>query len=147
MSGMALKSLSAEELAQTPTLFAGFMGYAGTSYKTFGQLRAIYRERSQALHAAEDEADDLRVDRFIGAAAVGPGQTGRASAPLGAAGATRSVFPLSASRFISIARRAPWESSIALSATSRLTSGVVSTRRPLRTVWARSSFGNPFSMT
>ena len=65
MSGMALKPLSAEELAQTPTLFAGFMGYAGTNYKTFGQLRAIYRERSQALHAAEDEADDLRVDRFI----------------------------------------------------------------------------------
>jgi hypothetical protein len=65
MSGMALKPLSAEELAQTPTLFAGFMGYAGTSYKTFGQLRAIYRERSQALQAAEDEADDLRVDRFI----------------------------------------------------------------------------------
>jgi hypothetical protein len=65
MSGMALKPLSAEDLAQTPTLFASFMGYAGTSYKTFGQLRAIHRERSTALHAAEDEADDLRVDRFI----------------------------------------------------------------------------------
>ena len=62
---MALKPLSAEELAQTPTLFASFMGYPGTSYKTFGQLRAIYRERSKALHAAEDEASDLRVDRFI----------------------------------------------------------------------------------
>jgi hypothetical protein len=65
MSGMALKPLSAEELAQTPTLFASFMGYPGTSYKTFGQLRAIYRERSKALHVAEDEADDLRVDRFV----------------------------------------------------------------------------------
>jgi hypothetical protein len=63
--GMALVPLSAEELAQTPTLFASFMGYAGTSYKTFGQLRAIYRERGKALHAAEDKADDLRVDRFI----------------------------------------------------------------------------------
>jgi hypothetical protein len=62
---MALKPLSAEELAQTPTLFASFMGYPGTSYKTFGQLRAIYRERSKALHVAEDEADDLRVDRFV----------------------------------------------------------------------------------
>ena len=65
MSAMALESLSAEELEQTPTLFASFMGYAGTSYKTFGELRAIYRERSKALHAAEDQADDLRVDRFI----------------------------------------------------------------------------------
>jgi hypothetical protein len=62
---MALVSLSAEELAETPTLFASFMGYMGTSYKTLGQLRAIYRERSKALPAAEDEADDLRVERFI----------------------------------------------------------------------------------
>jgi hypothetical protein len=62
---MALKLLSATELAETPTLFASFMGYVDTNYKTFGQLRAIYRERSKALHVAEDEADDLRVDRFI----------------------------------------------------------------------------------
>ena len=41
------------------------MGHAGTSYQTFGELRAIYRERSKALHVAEDQADDLRVDRFI----------------------------------------------------------------------------------
>ncbi len=54
--GMALEPLSAEELAETPTLFAGF---------TLGELRAIYRERSKALHTAEDRADDLRVDRFI----------------------------------------------------------------------------------
>jgi hypothetical protein len=62
---MALVPLTAEELAETPTLFASFMGYVGTSYKTLGQLRAIYRERSRALPAAEDEADDLRVNRFI----------------------------------------------------------------------------------
>jgi hypothetical protein len=65
MFAMALEPLSAAELEQTPTLFASFMGYAGASYKTFGELRAIYRERSKALHAAEDQADDLRVDRFI----------------------------------------------------------------------------------
>jgi hypothetical protein len=62
---MALEPLSAEELAQTPTLFASFMGHVGTGYKTLGQLRAIYRERSRALAAAEDAADDLRVERFI----------------------------------------------------------------------------------
>ena len=62
---MALVPLSAKELAKTPTLFASFMGYMDTNYKTFGQLRAIYRERSKALGAAEDQADDLRVDRFI----------------------------------------------------------------------------------
>jgi hypothetical protein len=65
MSAMALEPLSIEDLAQTPTLFASFMGYAGTSYKTFGELRAIYRERSKVLYAAEDQADDLRVERFI----------------------------------------------------------------------------------
>jgi hypothetical protein len=63
--GMALKPLSAKELAETPTLFASFMGRMDTTYKTLGQLRAIYRERSKALHAAEDQADDLRVERFI----------------------------------------------------------------------------------
>jgi hypothetical protein len=65
MLGMALKPISAKELAETPTLFASFMGYMDRSYKTFGQLLAIYRERSKVLHAAEDRADDLRVDRFI----------------------------------------------------------------------------------
>ncbi len=66
MSSMALEPMSAEELAQTQTLFASFMGYAGTTnYKTFGQLRAIYREHSKAVRAARDRADDLRVDRFI----------------------------------------------------------------------------------
>jgi hypothetical protein len=65
MVGMALEPLSAKELADTPTLFASFMGYLDRSYKTFGQLLAIYRERSKTLHAAEDRADDLRVDRFM----------------------------------------------------------------------------------
>jgi hypothetical protein len=71
MPSMALKPLSARELAETPTLFASFMGHVDTSYKTLGQLRAIYRERSRALHAAEDEANDLRVDRFIDEMACG----------------------------------------------------------------------------
>jgi hypothetical protein len=62
---MALVPLTAQELAQTQTLFASFMGHVDTSYKTLGQLRAIYRERSRALSAAEDRADDLRVERFI----------------------------------------------------------------------------------
>lgn len=62
---MALKPLSAEELANTPTLFASFMGYVDSSYKTLGELRAIYRERSLTLDASEDEADDLRVGRFV----------------------------------------------------------------------------------
>src|ERR1700694_946610 len=56
--GMALRPLSASELAETPTLFASFMGYQDTSHKTLGQLRAIYRHRSRALHAADDQADD-----------------------------------------------------------------------------------------
>lgn len=62
---MALKPLSAKELADTPTLFANFMGYMDRSYKTVGQLLAIYGERRKALHATDDQADDLRVDRFM----------------------------------------------------------------------------------
>jgi hypothetical protein len=62
---MALVPLSAEELAATPTLFESFMGYVDRSHKTFGQLLAIYRERSETLHATEDRADDLRVERFM----------------------------------------------------------------------------------
>jgi hypothetical protein len=62
---MALKPLSAEELADATTLFESFMGYMDRSYKTFGQLLAIYRERSETLRPAEDRADDLRVDRFM----------------------------------------------------------------------------------
>jgi hypothetical protein len=62
---MALAPLSALQLATTPTLFRSFMGHADTHRKTVGQLLAIYRERRKTLHAAEDEADDLRVERFI----------------------------------------------------------------------------------
>jgi hypothetical protein len=68
---MALEPISPKQLAETPTLFASFMGYVDTEkrtdtkYKTFGQLRAIYRERSKTLRADRDRADDLRVDRFI----------------------------------------------------------------------------------
>jgi hypothetical protein len=62
---MALKPLSAKELAETPTLFASFMGYMDTSYKTLGQLREIYLQRSKALRAVEDQANDLRVERFM----------------------------------------------------------------------------------
>jgi hypothetical protein len=62
---MALEPLSATELARTPTLFASFMGAMDRSYKTVGELLAIYRERSKALDMAEDHAGDLRVDRFM----------------------------------------------------------------------------------
>ena len=64
---MALEPLSVEELAESTTLFASFMGRKDTGYKTFGQLRAIYRERSKAFRADRnrDRADDLRVDRFV----------------------------------------------------------------------------------
>ncbi|HWX97768.1 MAG TPA: hypothetical protein VNZ01_13085 [Solirubrobacteraceae bacterium] len=62
---MALRPLSARELADTRTLFDSFMGYVDRSYKTFGQLLAIYRERSKTLPAAEDRANDLRVERFM----------------------------------------------------------------------------------
>src|SRR5438270_3233070 len=62
---MALRPLSVEELAGTPTLFASFMGYMGRGYKTFSQLLAVYRERSQTLRAADDSANDLRVERFM----------------------------------------------------------------------------------
>ncbi|TMK24820.1 MAG: hypothetical protein E6G62_07200 [Actinobacteria bacterium] len=62
---MALRPISVEELADTPTLFASFMGYMGRGYKTFGQLLAIYRERSHTLRAADDSANDLRVERFM----------------------------------------------------------------------------------
>ena len=61
---MALQPLSAGELADAPTLFASFMGHAGDGRKTVGELLAIYRERSHTLPAAEDRADDLRVERF-----------------------------------------------------------------------------------
>jgi hypothetical protein len=65
MPDVALTRMSASELSATPTLFASFMDQAGTSRKTLGQLRAIYRRRSRALRAADDRADDLRVEGFV----------------------------------------------------------------------------------
>jgi len=62
---MALRPISAVELAETPTLFSSFMGHADRAPKTFGQLLSIYRERSRAMRPEEDLADDLRVGRFI----------------------------------------------------------------------------------
>jgi hypothetical protein len=62
---MALQPLSARQLAESPTLFAGFMGCLERGQKTFAQLLAIYRERSKALRPADDEANDLRVERFM----------------------------------------------------------------------------------
>ncbi|HTW43086.1 MAG TPA: hypothetical protein VMD79_12295 [Solirubrobacteraceae bacterium] len=61
---MALRDLSPQELAETPTLFGSFMGRSGDGHKTVGQLLDIYRERSVELDATEDLDDDLRVDRF-----------------------------------------------------------------------------------
>jgi hypothetical protein len=62
---MALRPLSAEDLAGTPTLFASFMGHPHPRYRTVGELLSIYRERSKALLPADDHANDLRVDRFM----------------------------------------------------------------------------------
>jgi len=61
---MALRTLSPQELAQTPTLLSSFMGRAGEGYKTVGQLLAIYRERRGEVREGEDPHDDLRVERF-----------------------------------------------------------------------------------
>jgi hypothetical protein len=61
---VALQPLSAHELAGTATVFASFMGERDSRYKTVGELLGIYRERSKTLDAADDRADDLRVDRF-----------------------------------------------------------------------------------
>ncbi len=62
---MALKALSPGDLANTHTLFSGFMGRTGTGHRTVAELLAIYRERCGALPADEDADDDLRVNRFI----------------------------------------------------------------------------------
>jgi hypothetical protein len=62
---VALQPLSPVELAETPTVFASFMGETDTGYKTVGELLGIYRERRKTLAAAEDHANDLRVERFM----------------------------------------------------------------------------------
>jgi hypothetical protein len=62
---MALQPLSAQELSQTPTLFASFMGHVGRRHKTVAELLAIYRERSRAPLADKEVGDHMRVDRFM----------------------------------------------------------------------------------
>ncbi len=62
---MALQPLSAATLAETPTLFDSFMGFMDRRHKTVGQLLSIYRERMDTLGAGADQADDLRVERFM----------------------------------------------------------------------------------
>jgi hypothetical protein len=61
---MALRPMSAGELADTPTVFSSFMGSRDKGHRTLGQLLSIYRERSRAIRPEEDLADDLRVERF-----------------------------------------------------------------------------------
>jgi hypothetical protein len=62
---MALQPMTPAALAESPTLFARFMGEGDAHNKTVRELLEIYRERSKVLHAAEDRADDLRVKRFM----------------------------------------------------------------------------------
>jgi hypothetical protein len=63
--GVALQPLSAEELADTPTVFASFMGRTDSGYKTVGELLDIYLDRHKTPEAAQHYADDLRVERFM----------------------------------------------------------------------------------
>jgi hypothetical protein len=62
---MALQPMTPDALADTPTVFASFMGEGGARKKTVRELLEIYRERSKSLGATEDRDDDLRVERFI----------------------------------------------------------------------------------
>jgi hypothetical protein len=62
---MALQTLSAGELAGTPTVFSSFMGQPGTGFKTVDELLDIYRARSAALCAAGGQCEHLRVERFM----------------------------------------------------------------------------------
>jgi hypothetical protein len=66
---MALRPLSANELAGTRTVLGSFLGQAAgercRERKTVSELLEMYREHSETLPAAEDHADDLRVGRFI----------------------------------------------------------------------------------
>ena len=62
---MALQPLTARELADSQTLFESFMGHTDSGYRTVGELLDIYRERSATMHARDDHADDLRVERFM----------------------------------------------------------------------------------
>jgi hypothetical protein len=62
---MALKALSPDELACSPTVFSSFMGQPGASFRTVDELLGIYRERSTALSRADDQSEHLRVERFM----------------------------------------------------------------------------------
>ena len=62
---MALRAMTAVELASTSTLFSSFMGQAGPGHRTVRELLSIYRERREQLATGEDTEDDLRVDRFM----------------------------------------------------------------------------------
>jgi hypothetical protein len=62
---MALQPMTPDVLAATPTVFSRFMGEGDGQKQTVRELLVIYRERSKALRAAEDRADDLRVERFM----------------------------------------------------------------------------------
>jgi hypothetical protein len=61
---VALRALTASEMAGSRTLFASFMGRRGSRRKTFGALLEIYRQRAGSLHPGEDRDDDLRIERF-----------------------------------------------------------------------------------
>lgn len=61
---MALRLLTPTQLAGTPTLLASFMGERHPRRRTVGELLAIYSQASKTLRAAEDSADDMRVERF-----------------------------------------------------------------------------------
>jgi hypothetical protein len=61
---MALVPLSAQQLADAPTVFASFMGQSGSGRYTVRELLEIYRDREH-LGPECDPADDLRVGRYI----------------------------------------------------------------------------------
>lgn len=63
---MALRTMTAQELAGTTSVFGSFMGCrAGAGRRTIGELLAIYRERRAEVEAMGDPDDDLRVGRFM----------------------------------------------------------------------------------
>jgi hypothetical protein len=64
MCAMPLVPLSAQQLADSHTVFASFMGQPGGRYKTVRELLEIYRDREH-LGPGADPADDLRVGRYI----------------------------------------------------------------------------------
>ena len=62
---MALTTLSPHELADSPTLYARFMGRGGERPQTFAELLDTYRLRRRHVAAAGDRDHDLRVERFM----------------------------------------------------------------------------------